>query len=136
VRRQRVRGRGGPAGDPARIAVGRGRAAPPVLPAEASWQCHSHPDKWAEPGCARPGQDRDEKPVGASAQVSKTRTWVTIPLDAALVARWVRRPRSNNGLLLVGKGSRGQFHSSQFEDPPMRPRLILAFSARLARRGS
>ncbi|HET6428460.1 MAG TPA: DNRLRE domain-containing protein [Phycisphaerae bacterium] len=109
---------------------------PPVAPGEASWQAHSYPAKWAEPGCGKAGADRGAEPIGTSGEVRKFGHWVTIPLARETVARWVADPPSNRGLLLLGTQACGIFHSSDFEDPAMRPRLILAFSSGIASAGA
>lgn len=108
--------------------VGNGSryARPVIRKGEASWQCSSYPTEWAEWGCEAPGVDRSAEPVGSSAKTA-TKAWVSIPLDAAMVTRWVRAPKTNHGVLLLGAGYAGSYHSSEYEDPAMRPRLILAF---------
>ena len=103
----------------------------PVIKGEASWLCHAYPSKWAKPGCGEPGVDRSAEPVGQTAKQRKRKCWVTIPLDAAMVSRWVAEPKTNRGVMLAGSGNAGQFHSSEYEDPSMRPRLILAFKKKL-----
>jgi hypothetical protein len=99
----------------------------PVVDDEASWQCHAYPAKWTVPGCAGEGTDRSAKPVGQSGPVRERKCWVTMKLDTGLVSRWVQAPTSNHGLLLQHDGNCGYYHASEFEDPAMRPRLILAF---------
>ena len=101
----------------------------PVLPGEASWQCSAHPAKWSKGGCDEPGADRGAEPVGTSGEVRKRNCWVTVPLARELVARWVKDPKSNHGVVLTSGRELGHYHSSEFEDPAMRPRLIVAFSA-------
>ena len=109
---------------------------PPVLAGEASWQAHSHPGRWSEPGCGKAGADRGAEPIGTSGEVRKFGRWVTVPLATEAVARWIKSPRSNRGLLLRGTKACGIFHSSNFEDPAMRPRLILAFTSGVASAGA
>ncbi len=108
--------------------VGNGsRYAKPVIrKGEASWQCSSFPTQWTEWGCSAPGVDRSAKPIGASAKIA-AKAWVSIPLDTATVQRWVKDGKANHGVLLLGEGYAGSYHSSEFEDLAMHPRLILAF---------
>ena len=100
----------------------------PAIDGEASWQCHAFPAKWAGAGCGEPGVDRSKAPVGESGPIRRRQCWVTVPLDKALVAGWIRDPKANHGLLLTHDGNCGHYHASEFGDPPMRPRLILAFT--------
>jgi len=114
----------------------RNKKNPPVVAGEASWQAHSYPDKWAEPGCGKGGVDRSAEPIGASDEVRKFGRWVTIPLARRVVSGWIRDPRNNRGVLVLGTRACGIFHSSDFEDPAMRPRLILGFTAGIASAGA
>jgi hypothetical protein len=113
------------------IGNGSRYAKPPIRKGEASWQCNSYPTTWAKPGCSEPGVDRAAEPVGKTGVIRKRKQWVTIPLDAAMVTRWVARPETNRGVLLAAKGTAGLFHSSEYEDPAMRPRLILGFKKKI-----
>ena len=99
---------------------------------ESSWICSAYPEKWAKKGCNEPGVDRSADAVGSSAVAKKTGKWMTIPIDAKLVQRWIKDPKSNRGVLLVGSGKRGTFHSKTFEDAGMTPRLILGFTSGVA----
>ena len=101
---------------------------------ETAWQWNLNPQTWSQGGCGDPGKDRSAESIGESARIRETRMWADIPLATNVVARWIKDPASNNGLILVDpQASRGDirvdFHSSEFEDPAMRPRLILAFSS-------
>jgi hypothetical protein len=109
---------------------------PPVVKGEASWQHHSYPGRWAQAGCGKGGADRSDRPIGQSPEVRKFGQWVTIPLAEAVVARWIADPSANRGLVLLGTRASGVFHSSDFEDPAMRPRLILGFESGLAGAGA
>lgn len=109
---------------------------PPIAAGEASWQHFAHPAKWAKAGCGQPGVDRGAAPAGKSEVVRKYNRWVTIPLEKSVVARWLARPGANRGLLIVGTQACAMFHSGEFEDAAMRPRLILAFSAGLGQPGT
>jgi len=110
----------------------------PVMGGEASWLSHQHPAKWGAPGCSAPGVDRSAEPVGQAPRLKGKKGWVTIPLDAKLVGRWITQPATNHGLLLVDKnegvkgGGYAHYRSSEFEDVAMRPRLILASRSTIA----
>jgi hypothetical protein len=108
----------------------------PVLPGEASWLCSQHPTRWDAPGCGGAGKDRCENPVGRAGRSKQAKGWVTIPLEPETVGRWVRRPESNRGLVLMDKNEAtaedsAQYRSCEFEDAVMRPRLIVALSEAL-----
>ena len=108
-----------------------------VLPGDASWLCNRHPTKWSVGGCGTPGKDRSAKPIGSAPAPKRAKGWVTVPLDAAAVRKWIADPAANHGVLLVDRnegrrgGGNAQYRSSEYEDPAMRPRLILAFSSPL-----
>ncbi len=113
---------------------GRGSGNPyeksPILPGEASWQCSAFPAKWEAWGCDAAGSDRAAQPAGQAEKVTQPKRWVSIKLDSRLVAKWIKDPQSNHGIVLMDpKGSCGVFHSSEYEDPALRPTLILAFPA-------
>ncbi|MGB2821771.1 MAG: hypothetical protein WBF17_12370, partial [Phycisphaerae bacterium] len=63
-----------------------------ILPGEASWQCSRHPQKWSAPGCGAPREDRSERPVGSAPAPGQPKGWVTIPLEPAVVRKWLRDP--------------------------------------------
>jgi len=98
-----------------------------VLPGEASWLASAHPGKWRVPGCGAPGVDRRAQPISTASVDRATKVWVTLELDADLVARWLDDPGRNFGVLLLGHGGRADFRASEFGDAPFRPRLVLGY---------
>ena len=108
-----------------------------VAAGDATWLCHQHPTRWSAPGCGAPGKDRSPKPVGTGLPFKAKKGWATLRLDPALVQRWIDKPKTNRGVLVQDpeegrKGSRcGYYRSGEFEDPQMRPRLVVAFSSKV-----
>ena len=108
-----------------------------VAAGDATWLCSRHPTKWAAPGCGAAGKDRSTKAVGSGPRPKPPKGWVTIKLDAAMVRKWIGEAKTNHGVVLQdpNEGRKGSgaayYRSSEFEDPYMRPRLVLAFGAKV-----
>ena len=80
---------------------------------------------------------RSVEPVGSTEKPKGFKNWVTVKLDAALVQRWIDKPQTNRGVLLmdpnegVKGGGAAYYRACDFEDPNMRPRLVLAFGKKV-----
>lgn len=91
-------------------------------------------DAWTKSGCAGPGGDRVEKPEATAAigpfPKDKTERARFVNLDVTdLVRRWLNGGAPNHGVLLryEGKGC-VKFLSSEFQDYPFRPTLVVALA--------
>lgn len=119
--------------------AGRGPGSPwvkePVKKGEASWLCSSYPQKWDKPGGEGLGTDRSETPCSTALAPKTNKQWVSFELPKELVQRWIAKPETNFGLMLIdkdeAKGYSSSFRSSDFSDIAFRPRLVLAFEEKL-----
>lgn len=118
---------------------------------ECSWKEARQPEAWGAPGCDKAGVDREARPISMSrcdAQPQGARgalqpvkkVWVKWDLTAA-AKDWVAAPVTNFGVLLAttdhkladAYGDEGtgrtacEFRSSEYYDPPFRPKLVLVF---------
>jgi len=122
-------------------AMGNRWRKPYVLPGDATWVCNQHPTKWDSPGCSTPGKDRSAKPVGSAEKPKGFKNWVTVKLDPKFVQRWIDEPKTNRGVMLmdakegVKGGGAAYYRACDFEDPNMRPRLVLAFGKKVTPAG-
>ncbi|MDP7253413.1 MAG: DNRLRE domain-containing protein [Planctomycetota bacterium] len=107
----------------------------PVMNGEATWLCSSYPQKWDKPGGDGTGTDRSGTPVSIASAPRTNKQWIAFELPKELVQRWIARPDSNLGLMLIdkdeAKGYSSSFRSTEFYDIPFRPKLVLAFEEKL-----
>jgi hypothetical protein len=108
---------------------------------ECGWEFSKMPEKWGASGCSKPGVDREEKALGteqktldkalpsrASSKKKGKRYKIWYSWDVTSAAqKWTAEPEKNFGVVLDKKSRYFTFHSSEYFDPPMRPKLILVF---------
>jgi len=107
----------------------------PFKSGEASWSCNSHPQRWDKPGGDGIGTDRSGTPISTALAPRTNKQWINFELPNDLVQRWIMKPETNYGLMLIdkdeAKGYSSSFRSSDFSDVAFRPRLVLAFEEKL-----
>lgn len=103
---------------------------------ECGWMYARRPERWGQPGAAKPGVDREEAPLAAGRPVpdpaspaGEARAWIVWDVTAA-ARDWVAAPERNFGLQITtlgGKGGMCEFASSESIDPQNRPQLVLIY---------
>ena len=100
---------------------------------EACWNSAKKGAAWGAQGCNDPAKDRFAEPAGSvdiGGFPGKTERYRFVSIDLTeLVKKWQSGELPNNGVLLkYSGGGCVKIHSSEFQDYPFRPALVLAYS--------
>jgi thiol-disulfide isomerase/thioredoxin len=100
---------------------------------EASWNAAKKGSAWTAKGCDDPAKDRFSEAAGSvdiGSFPDKTERFRFVSIDLTeLVKKWQSGEAPNYGVLLkFNGGGCVKVHSSEFQDYPFRPTLVLAYS--------
>jgi len=96
----------------------------------ATWKRAASDQLWALPGASAPGEDRSAEHTGTRALAQGKNRWYELDIRQA-VQDWVKRPESNQGVLLVAGGevSKGvTLASSNHGTAQFRPTLVISYT--------